>query len=87
MSCSLQGGLYIVNNSVKRFGIIMSYSLPPDLIEHKTSGVIDLLDEECKLPKGSPQHFTDMVHSRHKDHFRLCVSILYCMSQPHLVAR
>ncbi|CAI8049871.1 Unconventional myosin-VI, partial [Geodia barretti] len=44
-----------------------------DLIEHKKSGVVDLLDEECKLPKGSPQHFTDIVHSRHKDHFRLCL--------------
>ena len=57
----------------------MSYSLPPDLIEHKKSGVVDLLDEECKLPKGSPQHFTDIVHSRHKDHFRLCVSVVYCI--------
>ena len=37
-------------------------------------GVIDLLDEECKLPKGSPQHFTDCVHEQHKDHFRLRVS-------------
>ena len=36
-------------------------------------GVIDLLDEECKLPKGSTQHFTDSVYSKHREHFRLNV--------------
>ena len=41
----------------------------------KTSGIMDLLDEECKLPKGSPDHFTDTVHSKHKGHFRLTVSV------------
>jgi len=46
-----------------------------DLIEMKTSGIMDLLDEECKLPKGSPDHFTDTVHSKHKGHFRLTVSV------------
>ena len=51
-----------------------THSPHSDLIEQKTVGVIDLLDEECKLPKGSPQHFTDTVHTQHKDHFRLCVS-------------
>ena len=49
-------------------------SLSPDLVEQRKVGVIDLLDEECKLPKGSPQHFTDSVHEQHKDHFRLQVS-------------
>ena len=43
-------------------------------MEQRKVGVIDLLDEECKLPKGSPQHFTDCVHEQHKDHFRLRVS-------------
>ena len=45
------------------------------LIEMKTSGIMDLLDEECKLPKGSPDHFTDTVHSTHRGHFRLTVSV------------
>ncbi|XP_065907507.1 unconventional myosin-VI-like [Dysidea avara] len=39
----------------------------------KTSDIMDLLDEECKLPKGSPDHFTDTVHSTHRGHFRLTV--------------
>ena len=37
---------------------------------------MDLLDEECKLPKGSAEHFTDAVHRTHKNHFRLTVSLL-----------
>jgi len=40
----------------------------------KVSGVVDLLDEECKLPKGTHTHFTEAVHSKHKGHFRLSVS-------------
>ena len=44
-----------------------------DLIEVKTTGIMDLLDEECKLPKGSAAHFTDAVHRTHKGHFRLTV--------------
>ena len=44
-----------------------------DLIEVKTTGIMDLLDEECKLPKGSAEHFTDAVHRTHKGHFRLTV--------------
>ena len=47
------------------------------LIVVKTSGIMDLLDKECKLPIGSPDHFTDTVtvHSKHKGHFRLTVSV------------
>ena len=36
---------------------------------------MDLLDEECKLPKGSAEHFTDAVHRTHKGHFRLTVGL------------
>jgi myosin heavy subunit len=36
---------------------------------------VDLLDEECKLPKGSHTHFTEALHSKHKNHFRLTVSL------------
>lgn len=42
-----------------------------DLIELKGSGIIDLLDEECRIPRGSNEHFTSLVHSTHKNHFRL----------------
>ena len=42
-----------------------------DLIESKGSGIIDLLDEECRLPRGSSEHFTFLVHSSYKNHFRL----------------
>ena len=42
-----------------------------DLIESKGSGIFSLLDEESKLPKPSPQHFTEAVHANNKSHFRL----------------
>ncbi|XP_055335103.1 unconventional myosin-VI-like [Paramacrobiotus metropolitanus] len=42
-----------------------------DLIEMKGSGLLDLLDEESKLPKPSNQNFTETIHSKHKNHFRL----------------
>ncbi|XP_018599279.1 myosin VIa isoform X5 [Scleropages formosus] len=44
-----------------------------DLIEAKVVGILDILDEENRLPQPSDQHFTDTVHSKHKDHFRLTV--------------
>jgi myosin-6 len=44
-----------------------------DLLEGKSSGIFDLLDEESKLPKPSPTHFTATVHSTHSNHFRLAV--------------
>lgn len=44
-----------------------------DLIEGKSIGVFDLLDEESKLPKPSPSHFTEMVHQKQSGHFRLAV--------------
>ena len=45
-----------------------------ELIEGKSSGIFDLLDEESKLPKPKYDHFTGEVHSRNKNHFRLSVS-------------
>ena len=42
-------------------------------MELRTSGIIDLLDEECKLPKASHTRFTEAVHHQHKGHFRLSV--------------
>uniref|UniRef100_A0A2P2HZY0 Unconventional myosin-VI-like n=1 Tax=Hirondellea gigas TaxID=1518452 RepID=A0A2P2HZY0_9CRUS len=44
-----------------------------DLIEAKGVGLISLLDEEHKLPKPSPTHFTSMCHSHHANHFRLAL--------------
>ena len=42
-----------------------------DLIEHVGTGIIDLLDEECHLPRGTNEAFTTAVHKKHKGHFRL----------------
>lgn len=46
-----------------------------DLIEVKLVGILDILDEENRLPQPSDQHFTSVVHQKHKDHFRLTVSL------------
>lgn len=47
--------------------------LVPDLVEAKMVGILDILDEENRLPQPSDQHFTVAVHTKHKDHFRLTV--------------
>nr|XP_018907135.1 PREDICTED: myosin heavy chain 95F isoform X1 [Bemisia tabaci] len=44
-----------------------------DLIEAKGVGIFSLLDEESKLPKQSPEHFTGEVHQQWKNHFRLAL--------------
>uniref|UniRef100_H3DIU6 Unconventional myosin-VI n=1 Tax=Tetraodon nigroviridis TaxID=99883 RepID=H3DIU6_TETNG len=44
-----------------------------DLVEAKMVGILDILDEENRLPQPSDQHFTVAVHSKHKEHFRLTV--------------
>ncbi|XP_055005723.1 unconventional myosin-VI-like [Boleophthalmus pectinirostris] len=44
-----------------------------DLVEAKLVGILDILDEENRLPQPSDQHFTHAVHSKHKDHFRLSI--------------
>lgn len=44
-----------------------------DLIEAKSTGIFSLLDEESKLPKYSPDHFTSEVHRQWNGHFRLSV--------------
>ncbi|XP_061063663.1 unconventional myosin-VI isoform X3 [Eubalaena glacialis] len=44
-----------------------------DLIEAKLGGILDILDEENRLPQPSDQHFTSEVHQKHKDHFRLSI--------------
>ncbi|CAG5866491.1 myosin VIb isoform 1-T1 [Menidia menidia] len=44
-----------------------------DLVEAKLVGILDILDEENRLPQPSDQHFAQAVHNKHKDHFRLTV--------------
>ncbi|XP_017350030.2 myosin VIa isoform X1 [Ictalurus punctatus] len=44
-----------------------------DLVESKLVGILDILDEENRLPQPSDQHFTETVHSKHKNHFRLSI--------------
>ncbi|XP_059124267.1 unconventional myosin-VI isoform X1 [Peromyscus eremicus] len=44
-----------------------------DLIEVKLVGILDILDEENRLPQPSDQHFTSAVHQKHKEHFRLTI--------------
>ncbi|XP_078700157.1 unconventional myosin-VI-like isoform X6 [Branchiostoma floridae x Branchiostoma belcheri] len=44
-----------------------------DLIEMKASGILDILDEESRLPRPDSIHFTTEVHNRHKNHFRLTI--------------
>ncbi|XP_033874099.3 unconventional myosin-VI-like isoform X2 [Acipenser ruthenus] len=44
-----------------------------DLVEAKLVGILDILDEENRLPQASDQHFTDAVHQKHKEHFRLSI--------------
>ncbi|XP_015210122.1 myosin VIa isoform X3 [Lepisosteus oculatus] len=44
-----------------------------DLVEAKLVGILDILDEENRLPQPSDQHFAETVHNKHKDHFRLTI--------------
>uniref|UniRef100_A0A674EFB7 Unconventional myosin-VI n=1 Tax=Salmo trutta TaxID=8032 RepID=A0A674EFB7_SALTR len=48
--------------------VIQSY-----LVEAKLVGILDILDEENRLPQPSDQHFAETVHNKHKNHFRLTV--------------
>uniref|UniRef100_A0A674EG95 Unconventional myosin-VI n=1 Tax=Salmo trutta TaxID=8032 RepID=A0A674EG95_SALTR len=41
--------------------------------EAKLVGILDILDEENRLPQPSDQHFAETVHNKHKNHFRLTV--------------
>lgn len=58
------------------FSLIEKHFLFPDLVEAKLVGILDILDEENRLPQPSDQHFTLAVHGKHKDHFRLTVRAL-----------
>ena len=53
------------------------YQCIADLIEAKKTGIIDILDEESKLPKPTAEHFTRELHQKHKSHFRLAVRFCF----------
>lgn len=62
------------------FGMCVSFA---DLVEAKLVGILDILDEENRLPQPSDQHFALAIHSKHKDHFRLTVwQFNYLPAQP-----
>ncbi|CAI5440350.1 unnamed protein product [Caenorhabditis angaria] len=42
-----------------------------ELFEKRAVGLFDLLDEEAKLPRATPQHFTQRAHEANAKHFRL----------------
>merc|ERR1739838_203955 len=44
-----------------------------DLIEQPRVGILDILDEESKLPRPDDKHFTSMIHQKHKNHFRITI--------------
>ncbi|XP_064629701.1 unconventional myosin-VI-like isoform X2 [Lineus longissimus] len=44
-----------------------------DLIEMKKIGIFDILNEESKLPKPCYDHFTNEVHGKNKNHYRLSI--------------
>ncbi|CAF1412314.1 unnamed protein product [Rotaria sordida] len=57
----------IIDQQKKNY-CIFNFTL--DLIEAKTTGCFDLLDEESKLPTPQAEHFTIEVHKRNKGHPR-----------------
>uniref|UniRef100_A0AC35U1J6 Myosin motor domain-containing protein n=1 Tax=Rhabditophanes sp. KR3021 TaxID=114890 RepID=A0AC35U1J6_9BILA len=42
-----------------------------NLMEAKGTGIIDILNEEARLPKPISSHFTDCVHQTHNNNFRI----------------
>lgn len=61
--------------NVTMLWLMDKYLTFPDLVEAKLTGILDILDEENRLPQASDQHFAQAVHSKHKDHFRLTVRL------------
>lgn len=69
--CNVQWWYELIQYSI----FINTWFFLIDLIEAKLVGVLDILDEENRLPQPSDQHFTSVVHQKHKDHFRLSVGL------------
>lgn len=70
--CFLKLILFLLGLGLKKIEFIDNQDCI-DLLEGKASGIFDLLDEESKLPKPSPIHFTETTHTKHAKHFRLTV--------------
>jgi len=66
----------MMSNNVLFFSVFIAAIIThvADLIETKTVGIFDILDEENRLPKPSYDHFTTEVHGKNKNHYRLSVS-------------
>ena len=41
-----------------------------ELIESPKKGILDVLDEEMKLPKPLDSHFAETLHKNHANNFR-----------------
>lgn len=48
-----------------------------ELFEKKGTGLLDMLDEEAKLPRATAQHYTTAAMDANKGHFRLEVLCLF----------
>merc|ERR1711976_610159 len=44
-----------------------------ELLENKGMGIFDILDEENKLPRPTPDPFTAEVHKKNNNHYRISV--------------
>lgn len=44
------------------------------LFEGKGTGILDILDEEVRMPRPSYANFTSSLHKKHEKSFRLDVS-------------
>lgn len=60
--------------------IIIIIIITLDLFERRIDGLLDLLDEEARLPKPSSYNFTLIAHQRLKNHFRLSVCLFFPVS-------
>lgn len=63
---------------------IVLFIIQTDLIEGKLIGILDILDEENRLPQPSDQHFASVVHQKQKEHFRLSVGLFFEFRLVHL---
>lgn len=70
MSSTVTIKIALVNNFFKN----MSKRIFLELFENKGTGLLDLLNEEVRLPRSSTQHFTTAVHQSNVANKRLMVN-------------
>uniref|UniRef100_H2YSJ3 Unconventional myosin-VI n=1 Tax=Ciona savignyi TaxID=51511 RepID=H2YSJ3_CIOSA len=66
-------GVHELIKPVKHIWTLSQKTLLSDLIESPRTGILDILDEENKLPTSSDHHFTSVIHLKHKNHFRIAI--------------